>query len=397
MVDEKGTDRYAANFVNVVVKPDGPLPRVERKTDREAALRLRPDDYARRHWSGNSASPDGKAYGCGAGYFEYRVKVPATVVKAKPETLTMQFELASKAGREKIDWPSHVNGQDYPQTDEHKWPSTVAISVNGNGGNRLDLSDDPADARGVLSHLNHFEHGSYGQFVATELAVSDDLRAALDKGEPLRIRLMVPEDATHKGGLCVFGVDTGRYPFDPTLIVTTAADLPSDLGVKPGESIAIDRLATRRTVVLASGESNHPAEWAYTTHDPGRVWADPEFNDANWQHGRAGFGNEGTPGLRVSTPWQTPRIWLRTTIELPNLGPDDLVNLRLFHDEDAEVFINGHSLLRTHGFITAYRDMELNVAQKAWFHPGKNTIAVSCRQTGGGQGVDVGLTLLRGE
>ncbi len=397
LVEEQSKERYAANFVNIVVKSDKPAARVERKSDHDAVLRFAPDDYARRHWSGNSGSPEGKAYGRGAGYFEYRLKVPAEVVKAKPESLTLRFELASKAVREKVEWPSRFSGQDYPQTDERKWPSTVDIAVNGETATRVELLDDPADARGVLSHLNQFEHGSYGQLATTVVKVSDDLRAALEKGEPLRIRLTVPDDAKHKGGVCVFGVDTGRYPFDPTVVIKTADELPADLGVKSDDSIAVDRLVARRTIVLANGEANAPSEWSYTINDPGRGWNEPEFDASKWQDGRAGFGNEGTPGVRVRTPWLTPQIWLRKTVELPNLGPDDLVNLRIFHDEDAEVFVNGHELLRTHGYITSYRDVELTAAQKALFHPGKNTIAVSCRQSSGGQGIDVGLTVLRGE
>ena len=84
--------------------------------------------------------------------------------------------------------------------------------------------------------------------------------------------------------------------------------------------------------------------------------------------------------------WDADRIWLRTTVELPRLGPDDALTLRLFHDEDVEVFVNGKRLFREEGFTTAYGDRVLSEAQKALFHPGNNVVAVSCRQTRGGRG-----------
>ena len=395
--DQEGPPRIAANYVNLVVQPDAPLPRAERAQGRQAVLRFAPDDFAARRWSGGVGSPAGKVYGRGKGFFEYRIKVPQAVVQAKPESLFLRFELASKANREKVDWPSRVSPEDYPQTDSRKWPSTVAITINGNVVARDDLADDPADARGVLSHLKKVDHGSFGELIEADVPVSDDLRAALDAGRPLVVRLAVPDDAEHAGGLSIFGATTGQYPFDPTLQIRTTDELPADLGVKPDAPVTLNRFADRRTIALASGESSTPTEWAYTTKDPGEGWSGPDFDASGWSRGKAGFGTSNTPAVRINTPWNTPAIWLRATVDLPQIGADDALTLRLFHDEDAEVFVNGKPLLRTRGYLSAYRDFDLDAARKALFQPGKNTIAVSCRQSGGGQGIDVGLTLQRDE
>ncbi len=390
-------ERFAANFVNLVVKSETTSPRVQRVDDHSVALRFTPDDLSRRHFSGGANTPPGKAYGRGKGFLEYRIKVPASVVKAGPKTYLLRFQAAAKAGKEKVDWAIRPNPQDYPQTDTKKWPSTLQISLNGKNVLRQELEDDPADARGVLSHVNRFEHGSYGELVEASGALPDTVKEDLEAGKPLVIRLSVPDDAVHAGGLCLFGAETGEFPLDPTLSLTTEHALPSDLGVKPDSSIVVDRLEDHQVRLLNAGDSGKPSTWAYITERPANGWMNSDFDDSAWRQGKAGFGTSGTPGVRVNTTWNSADIWLRTTVELPKLGADDSLSLHLFHDEETQVYVNGKPLVRVGGYVSAYSDIELSAAHRELFQPGKNTIAVSCHQTGGGQGIDVGLTLLKGE
>jgi hypothetical protein len=81
---------------------------------------------------------------------------------------------------------------------------------------------------------------------------------------------------------------------------------------------------------------------------------------------------------------------LRREIEIP---ADKLANLQLWlhHDEDTEIYLNGVLALRANGYVTGYDAIPLNATAKAALKPGKNLIAVHCRQTGGGQYIDVGL------
>lgn len=244
--DEKN-QRIAANFVNIVVKPERPLPRVERQGDHEVVLRFTPDADARQGWSGRPAAqkPRGKAFGRGTGFLEYRLHLPDSIVRAKPEAYALRLEMASKSDREKLDWPSRTNRQDYPQTDMRKWPSTLEISFNGQVIAREELEDDPADARGVLSHLAQVDHGSYGELVENEGPIPDAVKEELANGRPLVLRLAVPEKAEHPGGLCLFGADTGQFPFDPTIVITTTEPLPPDLGVDPDHPLTAETVASR--------------------------------------------------------------------------------------------------------------------------------------------------------
>ncbi len=391
--------RFAANYVNIVVRPDKPAPRaqVDPTDSHDAILRFAPEDVARQSWTRAGMPPAGKVYGFGTGFFEYHIKVPGAVVGAGIETIRLQFELASKAERQKVDWPDRKTRRDYPQTDERKWPSTVEISIDGAAVHREDLEDDPADARGVLSHLARVERGSYGELVEAQVPATADLLAKLAAGRPLTIRLAVPESAAHAGGLCVFGAETGRYPFDPTVVLHTRDPLPADLGVPPDATVATDVAASRVVQLVPPGDATRgkPARWAYTTSEPPPGWDAAGFDDAAWPRGEAGFGTGGTPGVRVRTRWDSPTIWLRTTFDAPALARGDALRLHVFHDEDVEVRLNGTSIFRGRGYVTDYLDVALDDAGKSLLRPGANTLAVSCRQSGGGQGVDVGLSLSR--
>jgi hypothetical protein len=321
------------------------------------------------------------------------------VLKAKPESIAILLEASAKAGREKVDWSRRRNPQDYPQTDTKKWPSTLEVQLGGEPVVRTELSDDPADARGVLSHLARIEHGSYGEIVRLQTPLPASVQADLAAGKPLLLSLGVPDDVVKDGGLCIFGAGTGAYPFDPTLVIHTQSALPRELGVKEDTPIAIDTAAARRVSLIRAGDSNQgvPSTWSYTTTDPGTGWAAPAFDASSWKTGAAGFGTPDTPALQERTRWDTKRIWLRTEIEVPKLGPRDELTVHLFHDEDVEVFVNGQRLMRQTGYTISYQDSSLDESQKALFRAGKNTIAVICTQTGGGQGVDIGLSLARGE
>ena len=101
-----------------------------------------------------------------------------------------------------------------------------------------------------------------------------------------------------------------------------------------------------------------------------------------------------TPGTRVRTLWNSRNIWMRREV---SLSAGDLQDIQawLHHDEDAEIYFNGVLALKMTGWTTSYDMFELPPAARAALKPGKNLIAVHCRQNDGGQYVDLGFASVK--
>ena len=63
----------------------------------------------------------------------------------------------------------------------------------------------------------------------------------------------------------------------------------------------------------------------------------------------------------------------------------------MHYDEDSEVYINGVLAATVKGYTTSYVAVDISKQALAALKPGKNTLAVHCHQTGGGQCIDVGI------
>ena len=131
--------------------------------------------------------------------------------------------------------------------------------------------------------------------------------------------------------------------------------------------------------------------WRYTLQAPPEGWTRPDFDDSGWTEAPGGFGKPDTPGAVVRTRWTTGDIWLRRRVTLPK-GPWHRLLLRIHHDEDAQVFVNGVKVADLKGYTTAYENRPLGPEAAKVLKPGAEVvIAVHCRQTRGGQFIDVGL------
>lgn len=131
-----------------------------------------------------------------------------------------------------------------------------------------------------------------------------------------------------------------------------------------------------------------PVAWRYTSDKPADAWFSVAFDDAIWRTAPAPFGH-GMGGVR--TQWTTSDIWIRRTVTLPAAIPDKL-DILLKHDEDAEIYVNGVLAATASGYNDTYASIPMSDAARASVRPGVMVIAAHCRNTVGGQGIDIGIT-----
>ncbi len=133
-----------------------------------------------------------------------------------------------------------------------------------------------------------------------------------------------------------------------------------------------------------------PQPWKFTTEAPADGWQTASFDDQAWQDGKGGFGTAGTPNSKVNTEWKGPELWLRREFEVAAAPKGNLV-LRVFHDEDATVYLNGTEIARLAGHTTNYVLIDLDPAAAKALKAGRNLLAIHVKQTAGGQFIDAGL------
>ena len=150
------------------------------------------------------------------------------------------------------------------------------------------------------------------------------------------------------------------------------------------------------TMVVPTSE-NGGVMWNYTPTKPAGDWFAAAYNAANWKTGEGGLGAAGPPGAQIRTNWDTPDIWARRefTMTPAQLANRDDLQLLLYHDEDAEVYINGVLATQTSGFTAKYEPYQISASAKAALKPGVNVFAVHVHQTGGGQFIDMGLATVK--
>jgi hypothetical protein len=150
------------------------------------------------------------------------------------------------------------------------------------------------------------------------------------------------------------------------------------------------------TTVIPTAEAE-AITWRYTTESPGGdEWAKPSFDASKWKEGPAGFGRDASPSGKVRTEWATADIWLRREAEVSAdaLGKGDhggTLMLRCYHDDDAEVYINGVLAANARRHNDGYDYFELTPKGAEALKPGKNVIAIHCHQINGGQYIDAGI------
>ena len=138
-----------------------------------------------------------------------------------------------------------------------------------------------------------------------------------------------------------------------------------------------------------------PQEWRYTTEKPGKDWHQSSFDDSSWNTGKGGFGRYDLPTypLRIIDPgtqWNSSDIWIRRSFDLDDT---DLVapHFLSFHDDGAEVYLNGQQVLNLPHSAQFYRWIPMDEAAVKLLKTKGNVIAVHASNEHHPQFIDVGI------
>jgi hypothetical protein len=226
------------NFTTYIVEADVPSEIVTQNGKKVQLVSFEPKDFVKAAWSEKqwNVLENAKVNGAGAGYFEYKIKLPSNIKLNEITNVDFVAELSAKQLFVK-DMNKKLKGDEdymlgakaepsqnpnaYPMTDQTRYPSEVLFTFNGIEGGKKQLPNDPADSRGILSWHYQLgdrklrEAGSYGYLTKVNLP-----QAAIDiarKTGEIVIRMQVSDHLP--GGLAIYSDRFGRYPVNPTLIV----------------------------------------------------------------------------------------------------------------------------------------------------------------------------------
>ena len=199
-----------------------------------------------------------------------------------------------------------------------------------------------------------------------------------DKGLSVAVYTQLTDVETEGNGLMTYD----RAVIKPDL-ARAAAAAQGDFSRVPQE------------VVIVPTSQEQPQTWRYTFEKPADDWFKPEFKDGDWKQGPGGFGHGDVHGGPARTEWKTDDIWIRREATLPsNSFPDPY--LMIYHDEDAEVYLDGVLAARLAKHNAGYEEAPIAPEALALLKPGKKVVlAVHCHQTTGGQFIDVGLSAIK--
>jgi putative heme-binding domain-containing protein len=154
-------------------------------------------------------------------------------------------------------------------------------------------------------------------------------------------------------------------------------------------------LAPQRIRVLSPTAEAGPVPWRHTTVAPPEGWQRLEFGDQAWALTPGGYGTRGTPGGVIRTIWNRQDIWLRREFTCESAAAPDsraaALTLRIHHDEDTEVYLNGIEIARLNRWTQGYITLPLPESASRALLPGRNVLSLHCRQHTGGQYIDAGL------
>ncbi len=138
-----------------------------------------------------------------------------------------------------------------------------------------------------------------------------------------------------------------------------------------------------KTVLSASDEASYNV--SYTENKPEGDWTVSNYSATGWKSGQAPIGDD---NKSAKTLWKSDDIWVRRTFNLNAIADINELFLKLNHDDNVEVFLNGDKVYEKKGWTSSFQYFKIN---KSALKAGQNVIAIHLINTAGGRFLDFGL------
>lgn len=142
-----------------------------------------------------------------------------------------------------------------------------------------------------------------------------------------------------------------------------------------------------KTILPTADEKVYPL--SFTEIAPKNDWNKLDFDASAWKSSPAPFGNSSD---QAGTEWKSKALWALRNFQLNERIPKVLY-LKISHDDQVEVYLNGVEVLRKKGFTAPHKYEYVPIKGEALksLKKGNNVLAVHIANTAGGQWLDIGL------
>jgi hypothetical protein len=141
--------------------------------------------------------------------------------------------------------------------------------------------------------------------------------------------------------------------------------------------------ASYKTVLAASDETPYTVK--YTESAPDGDWKAANYAAGDWKSGQAPIGDD---AKQVKTLWKSKEIWVRRAFNIANPASINELLLKMNHDDNIEVFLNGKKVYEKVGWTNTFQYFPLH---KNDLKAGQNVIAIHLANSAGGRYLDFGL------
>ncbi|MGN6601958.1 MAG: glutaminase domain-containing protein [Ginsengibacter sp.] len=139
---------------------------------------------------------------------------------------------------------------------------------------------------------------------------------------------------------------------------------------------------TYQDILPTSDEQTY--SFNYLEKEPAQGWQNTNYSDISWKRGNAPFSdNKSSAG----TIWNSKELWVRRVFSVNKTHFNKLF-LKLKHDDNIEVYLNGKEVYHYKGWTGKYQYIPLN---SDVLKNGKNVLAIHIANTAGGSFLDAGI------